>query len=228
MKKIVLNILILLTTFSMAVAQLIEMENKEISYDHESQEAIHLELMADSDANKKAWNDYVQNTLEKDIKGYGLFAKKDLLETDKVLIPEIDDERAVKLMAKFQEGGSNNEIYIFAEYFNGDAITQEEHPDAYNGLISIAEDYLENYLPDYYKEKYNNSQEALSDVKDDMTDIEEEIKDKKIEIEDLKQKIADLKKEQIEVAEKLEIAEKTVERRKEKVQEVSKELGNIK
>jgi hypothetical protein len=44
--------------------------------------AVHVSMMADKDDAKSTWNDFIQDEKDVDIKGYGLFQKKDQLYTE--------------------------------------------------------------------------------------------------------------------------------------------------
>ena len=155
--------------------------------------AVHVSMMADKDDAKSAWNDFIQDEKDVDIKGYGLFQKKDQLYTE---LTNFDDlaSTPVALYAKFMGTDRNVDMRLYLRESNTDTTLRSE-PKLYGNLADMAHEYVAYFLPEYYDNKVEATQEEYNDIQKNIEDLNQDIVDRKNKINELKIKINELDEE---------------------------------
>mgnify|MGYP000229530602 CR=1 FL=1 len=223
---------ILLFFSTCAMAQMVSTENTIHVHKKESADAYKIIVDADKSDAKEYWNDFIQDENDRKIRGYGLFSKKDLLETDMIVIPALSNN-PLKLFMHFEDAGDQTHMYLFAQKENGSFVSKDDKM-IYQNLQRLGNGYLEYFLPSYYREVLRDAEDNLEDaqkdvekIKDDIKDDEEDIVSMKEKIKKLERRIEEDKAEQKELEAELERAQKLAKRKKYTYSEVRQEVEKL-
>ena len=161
-----------------------------------------------------------------------LFFNKEYMTAEGVVIPQISP-RKMDLRVKVDESEKGNTVlHVFAAYGYNNWITPEDHPYAYDSLKGIVYDFVSEYLPEYYYERIEETEENIEDLKADNNDIEKDLAKNKEDIDEGLAKIDELERELEAHRESNTLTEEEVIDIKEDILKVKKEIlddqGDIK
>ena len=205
------------------------------AYEHKGKErpSIEIKLEPEPKAIKKAWKDYIKDNHDVKLKGFGFLTNKDLLEAEEVDFPAISD-KTMNFYTHFSEAGGQTKMEIFASLGHDIYIDSRDYPNAYRSMRQIANRFIQQYLPDYYLNRVQNTEEELEDLQSEIEDLEDDIADNKDDIEENLQEIEDLRaenenlsKELDEKEDRLEQLMSMLEARRDKLQKVKKKVDEI-
>ena len=177
---------------------------------------------------KKAWKQFVKDHYQAKVDGMGLFANKDVLTAEAVMIPTLKVS-PVDLYFKAIPMDSLTKISLFAYDSSNQPITDQSH--SYQGLENLMHHFLKNFLVDYHQEEISASQSHLEDMIEQSDNIEEEIvghqesiQEMEDEIENLQYEIQELESAYEKTNHKTAQAQLEIERRKKKLKQVRSNL----
>ncbi len=184
----------LLTTF-MLTGQTLNITNKTIVHDSKERNAIKVLIAPETKSVKKAFKDFMEDKYDVDVEGIGLFKNKDVLYTEPMVIRPISPE-IMRLYAKVVEEGGQTAMYVFGQLGYSTQITPSGYYTEFGAMKNLTVDFLNDLLPDYYKDIVEDQRDAISDLEKDRDDMRKKISKNK-------DKIAELQKENEELELKL-------------------------
>jgi len=215
-KQALLGIILLTATFLQA--QELELSNVQIIHDQKERSAVKAVIEPEGKDTKKDFRDFMDDRYKVEVEGIGLFKNKPVIYTEFVVIPNISN-KPMQLFAKFTEIGKKTEIYVFGQF--GDAqITPITYAVEYQRIEDLTVAFLEKILPNYYRNKVEDQEDAISDLEKDRDDMRKKINKNK-------DKIVELTKENEELADKLVKNAKELEEGMEKLGDKKSELKSV-
>ncbi|MEM8527055.1 MAG: hypothetical protein AAGG68_20615 [Bacteroidota bacterium] len=184
---------------------------------------------------KKAFEDYMNDTYDVNLKGIGLFTNKDELYAKNVKLEEVSTQN-MDIYAEVVEAddreGTRMTLYGALGY--DIFLSEDAYPMEYRRLESVMTGFLRSYLTDYHEERLEEARENLEELTDDTQDLTADIDDREENIEDSRQKIEEMKREIEELTrdlkqreEALSSAEATYQKRMKELDQVKEELKDI-
>lgn len=228
MNKLILTIaLIICTLFSSAFSQQLQLSEHQLTYKNEERTSVKVLLEPNPKTVKKAFEDWMKDKYDVNLKGIGFLSNKDVLSAEQVTIPEISNKE-MDFYAKVVENNGTTEMNLFASYGYEIHITPEKYPKEYKAINRLASSFLNDWLPIYYENEIESVSERLEDLRDDRTKMQETIADNKKEIEKLIKENEKLNKQLSESGRDEEALSQTLFEQKSKLKIISKSLENIK
>lgn len=158
---------------------------------------------------KKAWRDFLKEKYNFKLKGIGFLSNKDVLRAKEVMLPAISPN-ALDFYTEIVPDANGSQMKVFASYGYEVYIDPNEHPEAFQQLKTIFSTFLQTYIPNYYQELVNDTEDAVNGLMKDQKKLKKSItKDsKKVEkftakIKQLNEAVSDNQAELVEVEEKL-------------------------
>jgi len=225
-KRIYLTISLFLFTF-LAFAQNIELDRATVEHNEEQRPCVRVTLKApEPKPVKKAWEDFMDNEYDVSMKGIGFLSNKDVLTAEKVQIPALS-EKAVNFYTRIVEQGDQTEMCIFSSFGYDIYISPDEYPEAYETMETMTANFLKSYLPEYYNEQIEVSQENVDDIQDEINDLKETLAENEEEINKLQEENAEIEKNLVDQEEKLRKAEQILNEHQTDLNQVKKDLSAI-
>ena len=184
-------------------AQRIEISDAQVNHDDKRQACVKVLIDPQPKAVKKAFESFMDDRYDVNMKGIGFLSNKDVLTAEAAKLPAISDKQ-LDFYARVVENGKGSEMCVFASLGYDIHITPEDYPRRYKAMKGIVLDFLDQYLPTYYKGRIEDSREWVEDLANERENLKEDIADNKEEMEDLRQEIEDLTKENQELAKQLD------------------------
>ncbi len=211
--------MLIATLFAFQVqSQQFEITTIDYPHDGSMHESVLLDVNADKEEAKKAWNSFIEDVYDVDIKGYGFFMKKDELQTEMVPMSFLSSEDLI-LNTHFKSGAKGTEIVVFASDANGSPLNKNQDSQITENLEHLTEEYVSYFLPNYHEEKVDMMSGEYEAIIKDIADKEDDIRKKAEDIEELQEEIKTLEKEIVaanhdreEVKEKLERSRSILEK----------------
>lgn len=158
---------------------------------------------------KKAWRDFLKEKYDFKLKGIGFLSNKDVLSAKKVTLPAISPN-ALDFYTEILPDQSGSQMKVFASYGYEVYINPNEHPEEFQQLKTIFSTFLQTYIPNYYQELVDDTENAVRDLMKDQKKLKKSItKDSKkaekftAKIKQLNEAVSDNQAELIQVEEKL-------------------------
>jgi DNA repair exonuclease SbcCD ATPase subunit len=205
-------------------AQLPNLREAVIQYEKDSYPCIKVTLEPETKAVKEAWEDFMNKKYNVNVKGTGLFTNKDVMTAEKVTLKKISDKQ-MDLFAEIVEEKDLTSFSLFGRLGYDIPIRPENHPAEYQGLRTLTLEFLNEYLPDYYKERIKEREKQLKDLEKERKDVEKSLADNRKEIEKLEKENRELEQQLKEMENAIQEARK---KRDEKEAESKKVLRAIK
>lgn len=175
---------------------------------------------------KEAWRDYLKDEHDFKLKGIGFLANKDLLSAEKVVVKAISPKE-MNFYTHIVEGKNSTVMKVFAAFGYDIYIDKKQQPKEYAALRSILEDFLKTYLPKYYEESIEETEDRLEELTDERDEIEDTIKDDEKAIKKLEKEIKDLQKNLKSNESKLEAVEEELKATEGRLKRVRKQLDKM-
>lgn len=191
--KILLPILLLLIPFILP-AQDLHLSTGEVKHDKEMRTCVEVLLQPKPDEIKEAWEDYLDDEYDVDLKGYGFLANKDVLSAEEVDFKTISDKK-MDFYTRIVEEKDMTKMCVYASLGYDIFINPRNFPKEFQAMENITKKFLAYYLPKYYEEQLNNTREKISEFKSDREDMKNEMEDNRKEIEKLSKRNEQLAKE---------------------------------
>jgi predicted ribosome quality control (RQC) complex YloA/Tae2 family protein len=225
--KTVFTLTALLAGFFFAMAPLPAQTIREttVEYDKNRVPALMVSITPQRKDLQKAFDDWMDDSYDVNMKGGGLFSDKNIRQAEGVTLTPVASE-PITFYTKTVSNNNTTEMYIFAARQGGDYI-QRTNTTAFAGMERIFDDFLSSYLPEYYEERIAEATEALEDLRKDLKDAREDIRDNEEKIRDLRQENLDLEEEARQLENNIRTAEEELRQRREARNRVNRALrGN--
>lgn len=204
-------------------AQVGRIEQTTTTYEDQVVDALTVSMKPARKDIQKAFDDWMDERFDINMKGGGLFSDKNLRSAEGVKITAVSSDN-ISLFVKTEELGDESIMTLFASHGLENYIERSEL-SAFSGLEELFDGFLSNYLPEYYQERVAEAQELLEDLRGDFTDTEDKISKNDKEIMKLQKENAELKEEMKSLEREIEAAEQKLEQRKDTRLKVWKEIG---
>ena len=169
-----------------------------------------------------AFEDWMDDTYDINMKGGGLFSDKNIRQAEDVTLPAVADG-PITLYTKTVSDDEMTNMYLFAARGEDDFIPLS-NSTAFAELERLFDDFLSFYLPEYYEERVAEAVEQLEELRDDLADLRDDIADNEKKIQDLRKENIDLEAEAGELEKAIRDAEAQLERRRDARQRISRQL----
>ena len=229
MKNFIYTILFLFIGFSslQLTAQRLSISDVATVYENIERTSIEVMMEPGPDLIKDQFSDWMKKELDVKLKGYGFLTNKDVLIAEKIKIPAISGKQ-MDFYVQVIEEGENSKMSVFASYGYDIHITPESHPVAYRSMKGVVLDFLDDFLPNWYMNRIEESREVVSDLENERSKLEEEIANNLNEIDELREEIDEKGDMLQETQSELIEAAGTLERRQEKLDQVNQKLDEVK
>lgn len=195
--------------FSIGDAQIFYMEPSTIDYEDDKVETIDVVLEPTVDKIRDKFSDWIDDNYDVGLDGKKLlFFDKEYMTAKGVNIPNVSRNK-IDLIVKVEETpGGKTRLKTFASYGYDNWITEYDDPYAYSALNEIVEEFVEDYLPDYYAQEIDVTREKIDELRADIADVQESLNDNQERIDKLQDENVELtttlkrKKQQVKAAEK--------------------------
>jgi hypothetical protein len=197
-----------------------------IDYDKAKRPCIQVNLDPEPKTLKHAWKDYLKDNYDFKLKGIGFFSNKDLLSAEEINVNQISSNE-INFYTHIVEDENGSEMKVFVRNGYGIYITKEKLPNEYAAVSEILNSFIKYYLPKYYGEKINDTEERINKLTEEKDDLKNNIDEKSSDIEKLKKEIKDNEEELKSKKKQLEITEIKLTKRKEKLERIRTQLRKL-
>lgn len=223
MKKNI-SILILLSFLVSALnlnGQELAVTDQTINYDDQNQPSVKIILKPNSKTVKKAYKNWMEDKQDVDVDGFGFLKNKDVLKIKKSNLKGISDNK-MDLYAKIIDKGEYTEMDVFGSFGYDLHIDPVAYPHEYRRMKTMVYAFLNDFLPGYYKEIVEDTQDLIGDLQEDKSDAKDELADNRKEIEKLKKENSELTNKIKEYEGKLQVAKVELVNQKEEKKKIEK------
>lgn len=207
---------------STAFAQVGRIEQTTIQHDKKSVDALTVTMKPERKDIQKAFDDWIDDRYNINMKGGGLFSGKNMRRAEAVNIPAISTGN-ITLYTNTEEQNGSTRMTIFASRGN-DNFFEDGDYDAFTGLEDIMDNFLSSYLPEYYEERVAEAMEELEGLRKDREKAVDDISSNEEKIVKLKKENEELRNEVSDLEAKIDEAEKMLDKRKEIRKEVKRQV----
>jgi len=192
-----------------------------VDYKGESIKTIDVILNPKVNTIKDKFEDWMDDNYDVDLDGKKLlFFNKEYLEANGVVISEVSD-RKIDLKVKVDETTKGlTKLNVFASFGYNNWITEERNPSEFEALRGIVYDFVSEYLPEYYLEKVEESNEKLDDLSESRSNLKDEVKENQ-------EDISKLEKENEELMAKLKANQEKIDKWNAKKNKRTKEYKSV-
>ena len=141
------------------------LHSSQVKYDGNMSDDVKLSMEIPMDEVKDAFNDFVKEKFDSDLKGYGFLARKDEVTTELMEAPLLADQ-AIQLIGSFKENGASTDLYLLARWEDESYVRENIDHDTYDRLKEVGNDFLQYYVPGYYQEQLEKATENYEDAVD--------------------------------------------------------------
>lgn len=231
MKIIITTSLVLLSAiFSFSVAQEILPVRTQIQHNEALRPCWEVTLPTDKDPTKEAWNDFLRDAYDLKLKGLGLFANKDFLSAEEVMVESLSD-LLLNFYTSFEtiESGdrSHTRMSVFISFGYDVYAGPDTYSESFNRVKEIIEEFLLQFLPGYFNEAISENQDRISDLKGDMDDLQKDIAKNEKEIEELKKENEEARESLINLQVQYEDANKSLTSKRQTYEDVKRQLEKL-
>lgn len=220
--KFLFAFLLVCSFFAPAFAQVGRIEQTTVEYEKQRVDALMVSIKPERKDIQKAFDDWMSDRYDINMKGGGLFSDKNYRKAEAVQIPAISPDN-VTLITETEERNGETRMTIFASRGLGNFIESGDR-DAFTGLEDIFDGFLSSYLPEYYEERVAEAREELEDLREDLDDTKKTVSENKEEIRKLEKENDQKRKEISELERKISDAERLLNKREEIKREVNRKV----
>lgn len=222
--NILLLLIFSLTASFSANAQSLVIENASVNYEDQTIPAVKVVMSPTPKKVKEEFKDYIKDRYDVKMKGIGFLTNKDVLTAEGVQIPKITSKN-MDLSAKVVERGDDTEMYVFGKLgYDINLSPDNDYRTEYRAMKSITVDFLNTFLPNYYQDRVDETQDMLGDLRDDRKDLKDDISDNENKIKELEKENKELASDLENTKTKIIETEEKLNIRKNSLQSVNKEL----
>ena len=228
-----LTLIIAGMAFSFASAQTLQFEDTQVTYDKTTYPAIQVTLSPSPETVRDEWKDYLKKYHDVKLKRGGLFASNDVIMAEEVDFDQVSP-KAMNFYTKFEDVGDETRMYVFGTLGYDIYVNPMDYPREYNNMYVVVDNFLNQFLPDYYQNKIDNTLDLVEDLEEDKTDMEKDIADKKAKIEknlkeneELRAEIEELEQQVEQKAGEIETANQQLQERQNAYQRINSRLSKM-
>lgn len=196
MKSIINKSTLFLFLFSFALpTYAVSIETGTYERNEEQRPGIRVYLDVSTDEVRDAFIDYLKDQYDFKLKGDGLFANKEELYAEEVLVKEIIDKRInwYTEIIESDRNSSKTRMTIFVNLGYDVYLSEENYAASYDKVYQIVANFIESYVPNYYNELISETEEAIVDLEEDNSDLKDDIQKNLEDIEKLESEIEEMK-----------------------------------
>lgn len=196
MKSIINKLTLFLLLFSFALpTYAVSIETGIYERNEEQRPGIRVYLDVRTDDVRDAFIDYLKDQYDFKLKGDGLFANKEELYAEEVLVKEIIDKRInwYTEIIESDRNSSKTRMTIFVNLGYDIYLSEENYKGAYDKVYQIATSFIESYVPNYYNELISETKETIVDLEEDTNNLKDDIQKNLKDIEKLEAEIEEMK-----------------------------------
>lgn len=165
--------------------------------DKKDRPGIQATLPVKVDQVRKAFEDYLDDEYDINLKGDGMFSSKDELYAEEVEAKRISDKRfnLYAQIIEHPELEDQTQITLFGAlgldvYFN-----KEDYSKSFDALRMMLSSFIKSYTPKAFEATIAKTNNQLEKLAEDIKDLNEDIEDNNEKIEKLKKEIAKAEKD---------------------------------
>lgn len=192
-------------------AQVGSIEQTTVEYEKQSVAALTVTMKPERKEVQKAFDDWMKDRYDINMKGNGLFGNKNMENAEAVMIPAISPEN-ITIFAETEKVGDKTRMALFASRGLGNFIEANDYA-AFAGLEKVFDAFLSSYLPEYYEERVAEAREKLEDLRDDFSDAEKDFSKNEEKIRELRVENEELRGEMDKLRQEIKAAEATLVQR---------------
>ena len=204
-------------------AQSLTVENSTTKYDDKNVAAVKVVMNPSPEKVKEEFKDYMKDKYDVKLKGIGFLANRDVMYAEQVDIPAVSN-KTMDFRTKVVERGEATEMTVFGSFGYDMDISPERFPNEYQELKEITVNFLNQFLPNYYQDRIDETQEMLTDLTKDREKLQDDIKDNEKEIKELQKENEENQKNLEELNSKITEAETKLKTREKNLQKINTEL----
>lgn len=148
---------------------------------------------------KAAWESYLRDKYKVKLKKKGWFSNNDVLQAEKVNFDAISAKK-MDFYTKVVKENDLTKMSVFASLGYDINVGQAQNPREYYNMKNIVQNFLNDFLRDYYQEEVKTAENLVASLEKDQADY-------KNKMEDNEKKIADLRKENEDLVTKVNQAQ---------------------
>ncbi|GAB5553554.1 MAG: hypothetical protein Sapg2KO_31450 [Saprospiraceae bacterium] len=198
--------------------------------DDEQRPGIRVYLDVNADEVRDAFIDYLKDKYDFKLKGDGLFANKDELYAEEILIQEIIDKRInwYTEIIESDRSSSKTRMTIFVNLGYDIYLSEGKYEASFDKVYDMVAAFVASYVPSYYNELISDTKEAITDLEEATNDLKKDIEKNQKDIEDLKSEIEEMETNISENEDQLKQKKKDLMRNQKSLQKAKKEISEIK
>lgn len=208
-------------------AQRLIVDKGTIKHEKQARECIQITMEPMPKEVKKAWDDYLQDNFDVNLKGIGFLSNKDMLSAEGVLIPDVSDKK-INLYTQVVERGNLTEMCVFASMGGNNYLSQTSYPLEFNRLQNTVEAFIGNFLPEHYRELVEDTEKNLEDLMKRKKDLADDIAKNREDIAKMEKENREKSREIVEIEDEIESLGNILRLRQNKRLEIDRELSNRK
>lgn len=212
-----------LITATVLQAQTLKISNKTIIHDSKERNAVKVLIAPEAKSVKKSFKDFMDDKYDIDIEGIGFLKNKDVLYTEPRVISPIST-KVMRLYTKVVEEGGQTAMYVFGQLGYNEQITPYEYYTEFGAMKNLTVDFLNELLPDYYKDIVEDQRDAISDLEKDRDDMRKKMSKNKDKIAELQKENEELEQKLVQNKTKLEEGVETLSEKKATLKKVNTKL----
>jgi len=211
--------------YASAFAQVGRIEQTTVEYEKNNVDALTVTMKPERKDIQKAFDDWMDDRYNINMKGGGLFGDKNLRSAEDVNIPAISTDN-ISFFTETEEVNGETRMTIFASYGLSNFIEADDYK-AYTGLEDIFDGFLSSYLPEYYEERVAEARKELEDFREEVEETEKDIRENEERITDLQRENEEKRSELKELERKIADAKKMLDKREEIRREVRRQVTGL-
>ncbi|WP_417265887.1 hypothetical protein [Brumimicrobium sp.] len=224
MMKFSLLALMFFTLNNSVYAQAVTPKDGMIMHNKSQRPSIFVNIDPEPKPLKKAWKSFLKDNYDFKIKGIGFLSNKDLLYAEDLVIEKISPKR-MNFYTKIVENEVGSEMTVFGSFGYDIYIDKNETPEEYKVMNQMLTEFLNSYLPDYYKNQVKDTEKKVKKLSKEVKGLNKDISKNNKKTKKLAKEIEELTKEAAEKEEELETATIKLKERKSKLERIKKKLN---
>lgn len=218
-----LMILILLTPMIVLSGQKLLVSEGMAEYQGKEQASVNLQVEPGSKAIKSALKDWMKSEFDVNLKGYGFLTNRSTLNAEGVILPAISDQR-MDFFAKVKPLKNKTQVQFFGAFGPEVPINALDYPQAYANLQSFSLDFMDHFLPKWYRSRIAEAQEIVGELKRERAKLVEDKQDHQDNILELEREVLDIDSDIAKTDTELTQAEKRLNKELNDLQTVGEQL----
>ncbi len=212
--------------FSGLNAQTTRPDDGTIRYEKATRPALVIHLDPETKPLKEAWTDYLKDQYDVKLKGFGFLSNKDVLYKEGISFPAISDKK-IDFYTEIIQDETGSKMSVFATHGYDSYLSPTDYSDEYANMRKIFEDFLKSYVPNYYKDMVENTQEVVDDLSKDREKLSKDIEKNNRKIQKMSEDLEELKQEVEEDKSTLQQTDEKLQGRQEKLKVLQLKLKNV-